>query len=53
VRISWDLRSGMTSFTDDANAEFEVSRKRIVALQVVSKTATAEAGRLDESMEEV
>jgi hypothetical protein len=40
----------MTSFTDDVDAEFEVSRKRVVALQVVSKAATTEAGRRGESI---
>jgi hypothetical protein len=35
----------MTSFTDGANEKFEDSEKRVVALQVVSKAATAEAGR--------
>jgi hypothetical protein len=53
VRIPWDLRSGINSLTDDANAEFEDSRKIVVALQVVSKDATAEAGRRGESMKGV
>jgi hypothetical protein len=53
VRISWDLRSGINSLTDGANAKFEVSRRRVVALQVVSKAATAEAGKRGESMKGV
>jgi hypothetical protein len=50
VRVVWDLRSRISPLTDDANAEFEVSRKRVVTLQVMSKAATAEAGRRGESI---
>jgi hypothetical protein len=45
----WDTRRGKNSLTDVENAEFEGSRKRVVALRVVSKSATAKASRCGES----